>query len=59
MGAEIDNAMKNSEKFMDNLGSNISKNDKKDKRLTFVKENFVLLLVLILLFIVVLGVLFC
>lgn len=59
MGAEIDNAMKNSENFMNNLGSNISKNDKKDKRLIFVKENFVLLLVLILLFIVVLGVLFC
>jgi len=59
MGAEIEKAMTNSETFMDNLGSNVDKKGKNKKRLSFLKENFVLLLVLLLLFIVVMGVLFC
>ena len=59
MGAEIEKAMINSETFMDNLGSNVDKKGKNKKRLSFLKENFVLLLVLLLLFIVVMGVLFC
>ena len=59
MGVEIENAMKNSENFMDNLGSNVDKKGQKGKRMIFVKENLVLISVLALLFLVVLGVLFC
>ena len=59
MSSEIEKAMNNSETFMDNLGSNIDKKGKNKKRLSFIKENFILILVLILLFIVVMGVLFC
>ena len=59
MGAEIENAMLNSEKFMNNLGSNIDKTSKTTKQMTFIKNNLVLILVLILLFTVVMGVLFC
>ena len=59
MGVEIEKALNNSEYFMDNIGSNIDKNGKTTKRISFVKENYMLILVLILLFIVVMGVLFC
>ena len=59
MGVEIEKAMTNSETFMNNLGSNIDKKGKTNKRLSFLKENIVLIVVLVLLFIVVMGVLFC
>jgi len=59
MTAEIENAMNNSNKYMDSIGSNIDKKTKTNKILLFLKQNIVLILVLVLLlFIFIISVIF-